>query len=203
MTETSARSQVDLLRVLEQREIQRLGGDRTVPVDVRVVSATNQDIEALVSEGRFREDVYYRLNVVPIRVPALRERRDDIPILVEHFLDQFCKRHRRSPKHLTAEAMQVLVGHNWPGNVRQLRNCVERIVVTVEGDIVHQEELPDEIRQAAVTSSNTLAHAIEQAEQQAIRGALAACDCHRDRTAKMLDISVRSLHYKMNRYGLH
>ena len=203
ITETSPRSQVDLLRVLEQREIQRLGGDKTIPVDVRVVSATNQDIANLVSEGLFREDVYYRLNVVPIRVPALRERRDDIPILVEHFLDHFCQRHRRTPKHLTPDALRVLMDHNWPGNIRQLRNCVERIVVTVEGEFVHDDELPDDVRQASVATSTTLAHAVEQAEQQAIRGALAACDCHRERTAKMLDISVRSLHYKMNRYGLH
>ncbi len=203
ITETSPRSQVDLLRVLEQREIQRLGGEQVIPIDVRVVSATNQDIANVVAGGKFREDLYYRLNVVPIRVPALRQRRDDIPILVNHFVEQFCQRHRRPFKHLTRDAMRLLVGYHWPGNVRQLRNCVERIVVTVEGEIVHDEELPREIREATVVHSSTLTHAVEQAERRAIRGALAACDCHRERTAKMLDISVRSLHYKMNRYGLH
>ncbi len=203
ITEMSSRSQVDLLRVLEQREIRRLGGDQMIPIDVRVVSATNQDIAGLVASGRFREDLYYRLNVVPIRVPALRERRDDIPLLVSHFMEQFCQRHRRPQQRLTPAAMRVLVGHHWPGNVRQLRNCVERIVVTIDGEIVHDDELPDEVREATAVRSSTLAHAVEQAEQHAIRAALAACDCHRERTAKMLDISVRSLHYKMNRYGLH
>jgi len=203
VTETSPRSQVDLLRVLEQREVQRLGGRHLIPVDVRVISASNQSIAQLVGRREFREDLFYRLNVVPILVPPLRERREDIPILVEHFLDRFCLRHHRPPKRLTPDAMNVLIHHNWPGNVRHLRNCIERIVVTVEGEMVHEEELPAEIREQAVASSRTLAHAVEEAEKHALLGALAACDCHRERTARMLNISVRTLHYKMNRYGLH
>jgi two-component system NtrC family response regulator len=174
-----------------------------MPIDVRVIAATNQDIGQLVQDGKFREDLYYRLNVVPIRIPVLRERRDDIPLLVDHFLHQFCQRHDRSQKRLAPNALRILQHYHWPGNIRQLRNCIERIVVTVEGDTVHEEELPEELREATVVRSNTLAFAVEQAEQEAIRGALAACDCHRERTAKMLDISVRTLHYKMSRYNLH
>ena len=203
ITQMSARSQVDLLRVLEEREFRRLGGDDVIPVDVRVISATNQDIEQLVAEGEFREDVYYRLNVVPIRVPPLRERREDIPILADYFLARFSERHGRQPKRLTAEAMRVLQAQSWPGNIRQLRNFIERVVVTVDTDIVHLDELPAEIRESTCGDPGTLAEAVEQAEQRAIRAALDACDCHRERAARMLDISVRSLHYKMNRYGLH
>ncbi len=120
ITETSSRSQVDLLRVIEQREVQRLGSEAAIPIDVRVISATNQDIAALVQQGEFREDLFYRLNVVPICIPPLRMRRDDIPLLVDHFLHQFCTRHRTDPKRLNAEALRVLVRYNWPGNVRQL-----------------------------------------------------------------------------------
>ena len=189
--------------MLEQREVQRLGSDKLIPIDVRVISATNQDISELVRDGKFREDLFYRLNVVPIRVPPLRERHDDIPVLIDYFLHQLCLRHGRPAKRLTSDAMRRLVNHNWPGNIRQLRNYVERIVVTVEDDIVHEQELPEELRQASAVRSSTLAFAVEQAEQQAIRSALAACDCHREQTAKLLDISVRTLHYKMSRYALH
>ncbi len=203
ITETSSKSQVDLLRVLEEREFHRLGGDTVVPVDMRVISATNRDIEDLVKQGEFREDLYYRLNVVPIRMPPLRERRDDIPLLVDHYLAHFCRRHRREPKRLAVEAMRVLVAHSWPGNIRQLRNSVERLVVTVPGEIVHANDIPAETRDAPASTVGTLADTVEEAEKQAIMAALAACDFHREKTAKLLDVSVRTLHYKMSRYGLH
>jgi DNA-binding NtrC family response regulator len=203
ITETSQKSQVDLLRVLEEQEFQRLGGEETLTADVRVISATNRDIEQLVRDGEFREDLYYRLNVVPLHIPPLRERRDDVPVLVEHFLTHFCGRHERDPKRLTNEALQVLISHNWPGNIRQLRNLMERLVVTVGGDVIHAEELPAEMRSRADHTTGTLAAAVEDAEKQAILSALTACDNHREKTAKLLDVSIRTLHYKMNRYGLH
>jgi two-component system NtrC family response regulator len=203
ITETSSKSQIDLLRVLEQREICRLGSESVVPVDVRIVSATNKDIEELVDRGDFREDLYYRLNVVPIRMPPLRERKDDIPLLVDHYMRHFCERHRRQHKQLATEAMRALVSHSWPGNIRQLRNFVERLVVTVSGDIVHAEDLPMENRETPVRSALTLADSVEEAEKQAILAALATCDYHREKTARLLDISVRTLHYKMSRYDLH
>jgi two-component system, NtrC family, response regulator AtoC len=203
ITETSAKSQVDLLRVLEERELRRLGGDEVIPVDVRIVSATNKDIEALVERGEFREDLFYRLNVVPVRVPPLRDRREDIPLLVDSFLAQFCTRHRREPKRASAEAMRAMIAWNWPGNIRQLRNFVERLVVTTNSDVIHFDDLPTETREAKSDTVGTLSAATERAEKEAILAALAANDYHRERTATMLDISVRSLHYKMNRYGLH
>lgn len=203
VTETTPKSQVDLLRVLEERAFHRLGGRELIETDARVISASNKNIEELVEKGDFREDLYYRLNVVPLKLPALRERREDIPILVEHFLKSFCERHRRDPKRVAGETMRILVGHNWPGNIRQLRNLMERLVVTVEDQVVHADDLPDETRSVAKTVAGTMTQAVEDAEKRAIVAALAECDNHREKTASLLDISVRSLHYKMNRYGLH
>lgn len=200
--EMPPKAQVDLLRVLEERELRRLGGEEVVPVDVRLVAATNRDIDALVAEGAFREDLYYRLNVVPLAVPALRERRDDIPVLVRYFLDQSLARHRRPAREVAPAAMRALCEYPWPGNVRQLRNCLERLVVTTEGPVVHAEDLPAELRAAPVRGLTTLDEAVRAAERTAILAALNECDQHRERAARLLDISVRTLHYKMNRLGL-
>jgi two-component system, NtrC family, response regulator AtoC len=198
----SPKSQVDLLRVLEQREYRRVGGEELLRSDVRVVAASNKDIKQLVDDDRFREDLFYRLNVIPIIVPPLRDRSDDIPLLVEHFLEQFCERHRRDPKRVAGETMQFLAGHSWPGNVRQLRNLIERLVITVEAPVIHASDLPEEMRAAATDDALTLATAVERAEKQAIVTALHHCNNHRERTAKLLGISVRNLHYRMSRYGL-
>ncbi len=203
ITETSPKSQVELLRVLEQHEFRRLGGEEVIPADVRVVSATNRDIGELVRKGEFREDLYYRLNVIPVQIPPLRERRDDIPLLVDHFVQHFCRRHGRDCKRFANKAVQVLVGHGWPGNIRQLRNLIERLVVTVDGEVIHEEDLPGEVRTESHRAGRTLQAAAEQAEKSAIVAALAECDNHRERTAKLLDISLRTLHYKMRRYDLH
>lgn len=206
ITEIPPKSQVDLLRVLETGQYARVGGEESLQSDARIVSATNRDIPALVEDGTFREDLYYRLNIIPIEVPPLRQRRDDIPLLVVHFLTHFCTRHRRAAKSIDADAMSVLTGSNWPGNVRQLRNVMERIVVTVSNEIVTANDLPNDL---AVKSDNpsttvrTLTEVTEAAEREAIQAALATNDFHREQTAKALGISVRTLHYKMNRYGLH
>ncbi len=196
------KTQVDLLRVLEQREVRRLGGEEVIPLDVRLVAATHRDADVLVAEGQFREDLYYRLNVVPLRVPPLRERRDDIPLLVQHFLRQAQERYRKDVKQVAGEAMRRLCDCPWPGNVRQLRNCMERLVVTVEGSTIHAEDLPEEMRAAPRQAVVTLEQATQEAEKAAILAALAHCDQHRERAARLLDVSVRTLHYKMNRYGL-
>jgi len=200
--EMPPKTQVDLLRVLEQKEVRRLGGEEPIPLDVRVLAATHRDIDALVAQGKFREDLFYRMNVVPLRVPPLRERRDDIPMLVQHFLQQAQERHRKDAKQIAGAAMKVLCEFPWPGNVRQLRNCMERIVVTVEGPIVHAEDLPDDMRKLPSGIVVTLENAAQEAEKVAILAALAQCNQHRERAAVLLDISVRTLHYKMSRYGL-
>ncbi len=200
--EMPPKTQVDLLRLLEQREVRRLGGEDVIPLDVRVVAATHRDLDALVADGAFREDLFYRLNVVPLRVPPLRDRRDDIPLLVQHFLRQAIERHRRDAKQVAEAAMKVLCEFPWPGNVRQLRNCMERLVVTLEGATIHVEDLPGELRAMPVREVVTLEQAAEEAEKAAILAALAKCNQHRERTAALLNISVRTLHYKMNRYAL-
>ncbi|HRA87212.1 MAG TPA: sigma-54 dependent transcriptional regulator [Planctomycetaceae bacterium] len=206
VTEMSAKSQVDLLRVLETRQLTRVGGEELLHTDVRLLSATNKSVQDLIDDGTFREDLYYRLNVVPIQVPSLRQRRDDIPLLVEHFLRHFCQRHNRECRQVAPEAMQTLVAAHWPGNVRQLRNVMERLVVTLTGDVIHDTDLPPELTPRAISKSvmvRTLAEAVEECERTAMTIALEACEFHREKTAKRLGVSVRTLHYKMGRYGLH
>jgi two-component system NtrC family response regulator len=204
VTEMSPKSQVDLLRVLETREVTRLGGERSLTVDARIVAATNRDMDPLVRAGKFREDLYYRLNVVPVDVPPLRQRREDIPLLIEHFLKVFGERHGRPERSLSAEALELLQNYDWPGNIRQLRNLMERLSVTAKGEEISVDMIPQEVHdRQSPKSSKTLASVVEQAEMMAIQAALEECDSHRERTAKLLDISVRTLHYKMNRYGLY
>ena len=130
------KSQVDFLRVLETKEFRRLGGTKLITVDARIIAATNRNLEEAVKQGDFREDLYYRLNVVPIRLPPLRERGDDIPLLAERFLREFTAQHHREPKDISRDAMRLLRLYAWPGNIRQLRNLMERLVITVR-DTMH------------------------------------------------------------------
>ena len=207
ITEIPAKCQIDLLRVLESQQYMRVGGEELLTSDVRLISATNKSVTDEIEDGNFREDLYYRLNIVPIQIPPLRQRREDVPLLVEHFLTHFCERHNRPTKTVAADAMQKLVAARWPGNVRQLRNVVERLVVTVNDEVIHSDDIPPDLQPSVGvrTSSEprSLSEAVEEAERTAITAALAACEFHREHTARMLGISVRTLHYKMNRYGLH
>jgi two-component system response regulator AtoC len=200
--EIPPKTQVDLLRVLEQHEVRHLGGEQLIPIDVRLLTATNSDLDSQVAEGKFRADLYYRLNVVPIRVPPLRERRDDVPLLVQHFLTCAQDRHHKESKEVAGAAMRVLCEYSWPGNVRQLRNCMERLVVTVDGPTIHAEDLPQELLVVPREGTATLESVVAEAERAAILAALDKCNQHRERAAELLDISVRTLHYKLNRYAL-
>ncbi len=194
------------MRVLETGEYARVGGEERLKSDARIISATNRSIADLVEEGTFREDLSYRLNIIPIEIPPLRSRREDIPMLVEHFLEYFCNRHKRPVKRTSPEAMQLLVSAAWPGNVRQLRNVIERLVITSAGDVIQENELPNDLRKVVRTNlkmTSTLTEAMEECEKSTIQMALEACNLHRENTAKALGISVRTLHYKMGRYGLH
>lgn len=138
--------QVKLLRVLQEREFERVGGIKTIKVDVRILAATNSDLERAVKDGRFREDLYYRLNVIPLRIPPLRERRDDIPLLIDHFAFEFARKRKRQPLRFTKEALNVLFHYDWPGNVRELKNLIERLTILVNGDVVDVHDLPEKFQ---------------------------------------------------------
>ena len=203
--ELSLKSQVDFLRVLETKEFRRLGGTKLIRVDTRIVAATNRNLEESVKEGDFRDDLYYRLNVVPIRLPPLRERADDIPLLVERFLAEFSSQHHREPKDVPREAMRLLRLYAWPGNIRQLRNLMERLVVTVKDSTLQPEHLPEEIqvsKEDTPTMLVTLGSSLEEIEREAIRRTLAEVTNHRERAAKLLGISLRALQYKIKEYGI-
>ncbi len=203
--ELSLKSQVDFLRVLETKEFRRLGGTKLIKVDTRIIAATNRNLEEAVKQGDFREDLFYRLNVVPIKLPPLRERGDDIPLLVATFLPEFCAQHQRAPKEVSREAMRLLRLYAWPGNIRQLRNLLERLVVTLREDIIHPEHMPEEIqasKEDVRTMVVTLGSPLEEIEKEVIRRTLAEITNHREKAAKLLGISLRSLQYKIKEYGI-
>lgn len=203
--ELSLKSQVDFLRVLETKEFRRLGGTKIVKVDTRIIAATNRNLEEAVKRGDFREDLYYRLNVVPIRLPPLRERGEDIPLLADRFLEEFSAQHHREPKEVSGEAMRLLRLYAWPGNIRQLRNLIERMVVTVKDPLLQPEHLPEEIqasREDARTMVVSLGSSLKEIEREAIRRTLAEVTNHREKAAKLLGISLRALQYKIKEYGI-
>ena len=142
----SAETQAKLLRVIQEREFMRLGGTETIKVDVRIVAACNQDLYTMVREGRFREDLYHRLNVISMRLPPLRDRREDVPLLVDHFLKRYCEENGRQPLRFTNAAMKLMMDYDWPGNVRELENVVERSVVLATGDQLDTDLLPESLR---------------------------------------------------------
>jgi DNA-binding NtrC family response regulator len=203
--EMNPKTQIELLRVLESRELRRLGGSKVVSVDIRVIAATNKTLADEVAADRFREDLFYRLNVVPVKVPPLRERAEDIPILIGRFLQEFAQSYHRTPKRLAKDASEVLLRHRWPGNVRELKNLMERLTVTVNDTVVRLEDLPEEYRPAhrsPPTISITLGDTLDKVEETVIRRTLAEVTSHRERAAAVLGISARALHYKIRRFGI-
>ncbi len=198
-------TQVKLLRVLQDRQLERLGGTQTLRVDVRVLAATHRDLEALVKEGKIREDLFYRINVVPIRVPPLRERKEDLPLLCEHFMKRFRKEHGKPSVKLDARAVEALAAHPWPGNVRELQNVIERLVVLNQaGLILEQDVLPCLGAGAAGAPPGTMAlgASVADAEKSAIQNALRASGGNRTHAAKALGVSRRTLHNKLREYGI-
>jgi DNA-binding NtrC family response regulator len=205
ISDLPAKGQGDLLRVLEDGCFRMVGGTELIHVNVRVVAATNKQLQQAVAAGRFREDLFYRLHIVPIAVPPLREHAEDIPLLVEIFLRHFTAKHKRRRQQLSAEAMQLCQRFAWPGNVRQLRNIIERLVLTCHHAVIEVGELPDFLlahdRTApsfAIRPGMTLA----EVEKLLIRQTLTKMTANRAEAAKLLGISRRALQYKLKRYGL-
>jgi DNA-binding NtrC family response regulator len=195
--------QVKLLRALQEREIMRVGGTERVKIDVRIVAATNHDLEKAVREGRFREDLYYRLNVIPIQLPPLRERRTDVPLLAAHFIAKYQGDRKRS---LTEAALKMLVGYEWPGNVRQLESVIERALLLGEGDAVVPEDLPPEVRAGVGLRRGPVDLEIpdsgidlEQVERSLILRALDKAGGNVTRAARLLGLSRRTLQYRMEK----
>jgi len=202
--------QVKLLRALEERRFERVGGDQTVEVDIRLIGATNRDLRAAVAEGKFREDLYFRLAVVDITLPPLRERRDDVPLLCEHFLKEFNAANGKRLGGFTADAAELLAAHDWPGNVRELRNTIEKAVVLAKGERLTARDIPAGIKEAArgFRGERGAARAgapgagasLAAAEKSMILAALKRNGGNRSRAARELGISRRTLHRKLNLY---
>ncbi len=204
--ETAIGTQAKLLRVLEQQEFMRVGGTRPIRVDVRLVAATNADMEEMVGAGTFREDLYYRLKVVTLRVPPLRERREDIPELTRSVLARICRENHLKPRHFTDQALDALARYDWPGNVRDLQNSVESVVVSSANELLDVEDLPLGIREAVHTRSvlpGVLAgRSLRDIEAQAIRETLELVDGSRTRAAEMLGVGLRTLRRRINELEL-
>lgn len=201
--------QVKLLRVLQQKEFERVGDTKTMRVDVRIIASTNRDLSAEIARGQFREDLYYRLNVITIDVPPLRDRKEDIPSLVKHFLNAFNQKARRSLKSVSSRAMQRILDYDWPGNVRELENFLERAVVLSTGETLDEDVFPEYIGKtieepltAAESESTSLREVMKEPEKQIIKKVLDQVGWNRKKAASLLDINRTTLYNKMKEYQL-
>jgi Nif-specific regulatory protein len=198
-------TQVKLLRVLQEREFERLGSTETIKVNVRLVAATNKDMERAVAAGTFREDLYYRLNVFTIFVPPLRERKADLLLLVDHFLERFSREHRKSIKRISTPAIDMLMSYHWPGNVRELENTLERAVLMCDSQVIHGHHLPPSLQTAEASGTITrvsLSDAVAGFEKDLIQDALKSTRGNRAKAARLLDTTERVLNYKVRKYGV-
>ncbi len=203
--------QVKLLRVLQEKRFERVGGSEELEVDIRVVAATNKDLLKLVEQGQFRDDLYYRLNVVAVHLPPLRERREDIPLLMAHFAENFAKENEITTKVFSSGALNYLTGYEWPGNIRQLQNVVERCTVLVQTNTIHVDNLPPEIRDEEAQFKSAvdllpvqldLADTLEKIEAALIRRALVRAEFVQVKAAELLGISKSLLQYKLKKYAI-
>jgi transcriptional regulator with PAS, ATPase and Fis domain len=198
--------QAKMLRVLQEREFERVGGNELVKVSTRVISATNADLEEAVKKGEFREDLYYRISVFPIKLPPLRERKEDIPLLSAHFLTKYSASEGKEVEEISPEALELLMAYHWPGNVRELENAIERAVVLANPPEVQAKDLPTAIRSLGekkiYESDNKLSGWIEKLEEDALRQALLECEGNISQTAKKLGIGRATIYRKAKKYGL-
>jgi transcriptional regulator with PAS, ATPase and Fis domain len=201
----SPKGQGDLLRVIEDSAFRMVGGSELIRVNVRIITATNKNLQTAVADGKFREDLFYRLQIVPIVMPPLRERAEDIPLLIDSFFEHFTAKHKRRRKRMSAEALQICQRFPWPGNVRQLRNTIERLVITCRESVVGVEPLPDFLRayeQNSTTFTVRPGMPLAEVEKLLIRQTLTQVTSNRAEAAKALGISRRALQYKLKHYGL-
>jgi len=200
----SLTTQVKLLRVLQEKEIERLGGEKTIKVDVRVICATHRDLEKMVEQGKFREDLYYRINVFPVTIPPLKDRKEDIPLLASHFVHLFNRENKKSIEGINRAALDILMSYNWPGNVRQLENILERAVVICDDKLISPRHLPANLVKSHIeipSEQTTLPKIIASIEKQKIVEALEKHKTQR-KAAKALGITERMLGYKMGKYNV-
>ena len=209
IADMSLKTQAKILRILQEQKFERVGGTEMIFVDVRVVAATNRDLQEEMQKGRFREDLYYRLNVIPMIVPPLRERKGDIPILIEHFIVAFCLENHKEPKRISPEAMDLLVCYPWPGNVRELKNVVERMVIMTRTAMIEAKDIPDPVREqrkAQPESSFLDYHLLKDArrefEKRFIMKKLQENDENISKTAEVIGIERSNLHRKIKSYGI-
>jgi len=197
--------QVKLLRVLQQREFERVGGTETIKANVRLIAATNKDLEKAIASGAFREDLYYRLNVFTMFVPPLRDRKPDLLLLVDHFLEHFAREHQRSIKRISTPAIDMLASYHWPGNVRELENTIERAVLMCDGEVIHGHHLPPSLQTAEASGTVTrvsLEDAVGAYEKDLIQDALKTTRGNRAKAARLLDTTERIINYKVRNYGI-
>jgi two-component system response regulator HydG len=195
--------QIKLLRVIEYGEVFRVGANEPLKVDVRLIAATNKDLPALVRDGKFREDLFFRLNVVTVEIPPLRDRLEDLPLLAQTFLDEFSAHHGKKPPEITPAAMEFLYDYSWPGNVRELRNCIESMVVLDKDGRIDVEDVPRYVKNPPQGGSLSGVGGVnlEEGEKEAIRKALQICEGNREKAARMLGIGERTLYRKIKRFG--
>ena len=203
--ELSLATQVKLLRVLQEREFERLGGTAPIKVNVRLIAATNKDLEASVRDGTFREDLYYRLNVYGIYMPPLRERRPDIPLLADHFVEKHAAAQGKDVKRIATSAIDMLMSYHWPGNVRELENSIERAVLVCEGGVIHAHHLPPTLQTAEVSGTlprRSLTEAVATYEKDLILDALKSARGNKAKAARLLDTTERILGYSVRKHGI-
>jgi Nif-specific regulatory protein len=204
--ELSPQVQVKILRVLQERELERVGGSATIKVDVRLIAATNRNLEEEVKAGRFREDLYYRLNVFPLHIPPLRERKSDIVLLADHFAEKYAAKNGKLIKRISTPAIDLLTSYSWPGNVRELENCIERAVILSSDTVIHSYNLPPSLQSAGSTNTEpttTLEAALSRMEKELIVEALKISEGNMAASARRLGITERQMGLRVHHYGIN